>query len=105
MEATDKHMSFDELKQACGGFFSDDVLKGFYDSLTGEEWFKRCGECGLEETKENTELFYDSRNTDCIACSHARSRRNNIARRLKRQQQGKARGRPRKKLTSSSVGL
>ena len=79
-----EHLSFEELKVACGGFFSDDVLKNFYDVCTGEPWYKVCGECGLQETVRNSHLFYESKTTDCISCSLARSRRNNTVRRLKR---------------------
>jgi hypothetical protein len=93
-EETGEYLNVEQLKVMCGGFFNDDVLENFYDAVTGEAWFKSCGECGLNETLTNSHLFYDSKTTDCIACSLQRSRRNNEIKRLQRQRQPKKRGRP-----------
>jgi L-lactate utilization protein LutB len=101
MQETDEHLSFEELKEMCGGFFSDEILKEFYSSATGISWNRTCPFCQLEETRFNNHLFYSGRTTACRACCLVRIRKINEVKRLKRLA---IRQEKKKKKFTSSVG-
>jgi hypothetical protein len=67
----DREKTFEELKEICGGFFSDEVLRTFYDCEMGKSrpHYNRCPSCSIEKSPENKELFYTDKSTRCKVCS------------------------------------
>ncbi len=71
VEISDREKTFKELKEMCGGFFSDEVLRTFYNCKIGKQrpTYNRCPSCNKEKSPENKELFYTDKSTRCKMCS------------------------------------
>jgi len=85
MKITDDNLTFEELKQMCNSFFTDNELKTFYSHCEIlKNIVRRCPDCKIPQIQDNLHLFYY--NLKCTRCKQC-SRRNSAIINEKRKNQ------------------